>query len=604
MSAAFSKELPFLLSATVDFPDDVGRGAYTHQLLDEMMVQLKSLGVRRVYWLYYGDIDPDSDWATASFAHGYGPETLERIGEPVSAAVPVAHRHGLEIYAVVKPYDLFGGWGTYPEGSPEANATNVKRIGATVRDVDPFLERHPHALIRRRPFGGPPDLLALPVKRIRLLKMDDSPTRIRKENLEIWTSPENYRYQRVDADFTLEEAVEPSPREVRDSFDTVVTAKGAPVRTLTLEGLDLTHPYVVITTNFKDQEGDFRNTALGMVEAYGPGPEPLPVVVATHSSMWKFPRDLRTYGDFRTYGLDFDSGFGAYLGDLDVDNTIAKENIRWRSVSDDGLIAFTKGKNETLVSAPCEAYPEVRKLWTGWIDRALQTGVDGVDVRLNSHVGCTDESFEYGFNEPLLEEYRQRFGRDLLTDAPDLEGLARVRGEHVTSFMRETSSRVRGAGKKMQFHMHPDAFRPNPSPRERFWSLTNIHYDWRTWLREGLVDGCTMRPSRFEGTPNLPPGEAKRAHISQTLADPVVSEMLALARETGTPVCLNGFVGLMDVDQYVDELETIFHDGRFGGFDVYECAEILRATPDSSRLVPVDDRLERIRGKVKELGLV
>ena len=132
MSAAFSREHPFLLSTTVDFPDDVGRGACTHELLDAMMVQLKSLGVSRVYWLYYGDIDPKSYWATDAFGHGYGPETVERIGEPVSAAVPVARRHGLEIYAVVKKYDLLGGWGTYPLGY--LRVVDVTRAGQ--RTVD------------------------------------------------------------------------------------------------------------------------------------------------------------------------------------------------------------------------------------------------------------------------------------------------------------------------------------------------------------------------------------------------------------------------------------------------------------------------------------
>ena len=77
-----------------------------------------------------------------------------------------------------------------------------------------------------------------------------------------------------------------------------------------------------------------------------------------------------------------------------------------------------------------------------------------------------------------------------------LERLPLIRGEHVTAFLRETAGKVRRAGKKMQVHMHPDVFRPNPSPRERYWSLTNIDYDWRSWFSEGLVDGSIMRGRR------------------------------------------------------------------------------------------------------------
>ena len=105
----------FMLSATVDFPDDTRTGIYTPELLDEMMVQLKSMGVRRIYWLYYGDVDPDSYWAGSILRMAYGPQTLERIGEPLKAAVPVAHKHGMEIFGVLKPYDV-GLSGTYPKG--------------------------------------------------------------------------------------------------------------------------------------------------------------------------------------------------------------------------------------------------------------------------------------------------------------------------------------------------------------------------------------------------------------------------------------------------------------------------------------------------------
>lgn len=587
----------FLLSATVDFPDDLRKGAYTHEALDDMMAHLKRLGVRRVNWIYYGDLDQDSYWAGGAFYRDrYGPETLDRIGEPLAAAVQAAHKNDLEIHGVVKPYDI-GGSGSFPEGSAESAKSITRRIGGTVQFLVPFLERYPHTLIQRRSYKAPPGLSTLPIKKLRLLKKDASTTRIRKENLQIWTSENNYRYERKRVDFTLKEAVEPAPKEVRDSYDALVTSKGDPVRTLTLEGLDLTDRYVVITTDFTDVTGDFTNTALGMLEAYGLGPEPIPVVVASRSAMWYSPRD------FRSYGMEFDSGFGHYLGDLDANNTTDKENIRWRSVSDDGAIAFSRGKNETLASAPCEAYPEVIKLWSGWIDRTLQTGVDGLSVRLNSHGGCNDEPNEYGFNEPLLEEYRQRYGVDALEDDAVLDRLPRLRGEHVTAFLRDTAGKVRRAGKKMQIHMHPDAFRQNPSPRDRYWSLTNIDYDWKAWLEEGLADGSIMRPSRFEGVPNPAPGQAKRAGISHTLSDAVVQDMLASTGKAGVPVYFNGFIHLMTAEQYVSEMETIFRDERFAGFDLYEVAAILGPNSNGTRVEELDGGFDKILAKSRELGI-
>ena len=592
-----NQQSSFVLSATVDFPDDVTYGLYTFELLDEMMVQLKSMGVRRIYWLYYYDIDPDSHWAGTVFRRmKYGAETLSTIGEPLKAAVPIAHKHGLEFYAVLKPYHT-GSSGAYPEGSPQAKATEIKRIGSTPVQAIPFVERHPHTRIRRRPLKAPPDLQSLPVQKIRLLKKDDSPTRVRKENLEIWTSLNNYRYERQDVAFTLKEAVEPAPQEVRDYYGDLVTAQGAPVRTLTLEGLHLTDRYILITTDFKDEKGDFRNTALGMLEVYGPGPEPLPIVVATRGAIVRdSPRD------FRSCGLAFDCGLGPLQVDLDVDNTVTKEGPWWTRFVSGGAVAFARGKNEYLV-ASCEVYPEVRKLWSGWVDRLIEAGVDGIDLRVSAHGTYTDEPHAYGFNEPILEEYRQRFGADPLRDDADLQHLAQMRGEHYTSFVRETSQRLRRAGKKMQVHLHTEAFRPDPCPGQLMGFPANIHFDWKTWLKEGLVDGITLRTSWFEALED-PPGQVHRSRLSRALADPVVEEALNLTQELGLPVYLNRYVKLpVGIEEYVSDLESIFHDHRFAGFDVYEFAHVVRATPDGSKLVPVENRLDLIRAKAGQLGI-
>ena len=78
---------PFVLSVTVDFPDDVMGGSYTSELLDSMMAQLKAMGFSRVYWLYYGDAEPESYWGGGLFDYPlikYGRKTVDLIGEPLN----------------------------------------------------------------------------------------------------------------------------------------------------------------------------------------------------------------------------------------------------------------------------------------------------------------------------------------------------------------------------------------------------------------------------------------------------------------------------------------------------------------------------------------
>ena len=188
-------------------------------------------------------------------------------------------------------------------------------MGGTLWYVSPIMERYPHLREKRRPVALPPDLDSTPVRRIVLRKRDDGPTRVGRGDLQVWTSPNNYRYERRDVPFTVVESVEPSPREVRDYYGELVTAKGAPVRTLSLEGLDLRDRFVVVTTGLTEGEPDFVNTPRAMIEAYGDGPDPLPVEVASLSAIWHRPRD------FRTGGLEFDSGFGVLQVALDADNS-------------------------------------------------------------------------------------------------------------------------------------------------------------------------------------------------------------------------------------------------------------------------------------------
>jgi len=614
-----------VLCATLDFAGDARWGLYTPKLLDELMGRLKSMGIRRVYWYYYGDIDPTSYCAGRIF-HEFselGRRNIESIGEPVKAAVPFAHKHGLELYAVLKPYHT--GIGTcLPEGFPEADAPTtydenldqIRRIGGTVGYVIPFIKRYPHTRIRRRPFKAPPNLQELAVKKIRLVKNDDSPTRIRNKNIEIWTSRNNCGYKRKDVAFTVKEAIEPAQREVRDYYGDLVTPRGAPVRTLTLEDLDLTDRYIMVTTNFKDKEGDFRNTALAILEAYGNSPAPLPVVVGTQSATGGPPRD------FHTYGFDFDAGYGRYQIVLDANNSTFNEYPFWKALPEHGLIAFARGRNDYVPCAPCEAYPEVRTLWSAWVDRLIEAEVDGIDLRITDFGCLVDEPYGYGFNEPLVEEYRERFGEDLLADDADLRRLAQLRGEHYTSFVRETSKRIHHAGKKLNVHLHAEAFRPNPCPGQLMGFPANIHFDWGTWLREGLVDGATLRSNWYEALESPSEDNAQRSDLLKHLADPVVKEMLAVANETGVPVYLHRYVNrAININEYVSDIETIFYDDRFAGFNIYEVQDLIRAAPDGSRLVTanitkldphdptsitemVTDGAERIQAKSKELGIL
>ncbi len=590
---------PFILSATVDFPDDVVPGPYDARLLDELLGTLKGMGVQRVYWLYYGDVEQDSLWAGSLYENTqipYGTQTLETIGEPLKAAVPVAHRHGLEIYGVLKPYNT-GMSGTNGPMSGR-RLSGIEQIGGAVPQVIPFLERYPHTRLRRKP-----DTEAghgVPVTRIRLLKRDASPTRVRAESLQLWTSPDNGRYSRLDAPMAVTERVEPAPREVRNYHGELVVNQGAPVRTLTIDGLNINERFVVVTTDFTDASGDFINTARGMVEAYGDDMRTsLPIVVASRSAVWNGPRNLE--GD----SPDFDSGLGHFEIPLDVNVSSEPEEPFWNRMAVGGLVGFAQGKNEYLPGMVSEVYPEVHRLWDGWVDRVMETGVDGIDIRVSSHGNLVDEPWDYGFDGPAVEAYQMKYETDPWSSEDDLARFSRLRGEYFTSFMRRTSNRARSLGRKMQAHIHTEAFRPDIVHGQIMGFPPNTHFAWQDWMRDGLLDGITFRTSWFEALEDIPGEPPVRSRLANALKDPVAVEVLELASELGIPAYMNRYIErAVGDEEYLADMEAALRDDRFAGFDLYETACYLRATSDGSRLESYKGRVEMLREKARELGVL
>lgn len=590
------------LSVTVDIPDDFTKGPIDAARLAEMMATIQDIGATRVHWLYYGETDPADPrcgniW-DCYWAH-HGKQTIAKLGEPLKAAVQAAKARDLEIYGVLKPYN--GGLaGSFPAGSPEAGtASQHSRIGGTIVQLIPFLEAHPEMRVQRKPFA----VSAGPIREIRLTKADTSETRLRPEHLRIWVSENNYQYRPLDLVPTGTITVEPAKREVRDYHGNLITAQGDPVRVITLTDLAITAPYVVLISTFTTGTGDFRNTPQGMVEVFGDQGEPLDCVLATHASLWIKPRD------FRTYGLEFDQGYGHLPIALD-EPWQAASGDRWTHFKGEdefadeaifghgqagGFIAIARGKNAHHAATPCEAYPEVRELWLGWVTAMLDAGVDGIDLRISAHGSLSDEPEAYGWNPPVLAEYAKRHGPGPVDQAK----LAVVRGDFYTEFVRATSALVRARGKKLQVHLHAEAFRHNLVFGQQHGMPANVEFQWRRWLEEGLVDEVQLRTSWFEAAEDpLGAKETSRSKLTHALADPVATEMLQLAHEKQLPVTLNRYIGrAAGLPEYLDDIRTALQDGRIARFDVYEFFDLAQASLDQPGLTPKGDRIAALKAR-------
>ena len=86
------------------------------------------------------------------------------------------------------------------------------------------------------------------------------------------------------------------------------------------------------------------------------------------------------------------------------------------------------------------------------------------------------------------EEFRRRHGVDPLTEDFDWFEWQALHGEYLTQLMREASAFLRGQGKQCQVHLGHYC-----ATDKRQIGYMNLYHDWKTWLREGLIDSVALQ---------------------------------------------------------------------------------------------------------------
>ncbi len=143
------------------------------------------------------------------------------------------------------------------------------------------------------------------------------------------------------------------------------------------------------------------------------------------------------------------------------------------------------------------AYPEARAAVVRSFDEFLTAHPYYDGIWLYTFVENFDQQFEdeFGFEPPLVEEYRKRYGVDLRTAPFDKQKWYDLKGEYFTQFLRELRAVFNKHGKKLAVTLDPTRLdRPVPwlaggaqlRPTGRF------TIEWKKWIDEGLVDELNL----------------------------------------------------------------------------------------------------------------
>jgi len=550
----------FRLAVAVDFPDDLRPGVpFTAAMFESMFDHFAHWGVSHVDWIYRpSDVGhqyyhvPGRPWMNA-----VQEQTQQNVPDILGLVTKLAHERDMELHVQFKWFDFLGRRRRRDMPQALGSLPVPPRLGDEYISLPPELMHAPNALIRRHLTHEETAARQKTVKAIRLFNRTGQAPAFADPAVEVWVSDDNRTYRRYSGKVNISHAVEEREVLAYDHPAPKPTGEKESVHVITLSGLAIPEPYLAVRVPRPRGMGSFGNRLYALAELLDDDGRPIPftwgLLSGVQASVDPEP------ADFRTTGIDFDTGpgmTGFLLGGLrDV-----MEEIRFVDNAL-GFLGFAKGKNP-YVYALDPSEPCARQFWMRHIDECLERGVDGVDVRFRAHVKSL-EWLAYGFNDPIVNAYRERHGVDIRSQQFDRGRWREVRGDFVTAFLRHLSVILRAAGKRLHVHVSC-GMEPGPTGR----TLYDMQWDWRKWLLTKIVDGITLKQVPIDSA--------------------MFHELKRLADERGVPIFETPFLwNYVKGPAWKERATQLIERARmFGlaGYMIYECATLLTSRQGEDRL--------------------
>lgn len=532
VSAAAAKSLEF----TVDFFDDVLLTPFTPEMLDEMFRVMARLNTSKAYWIHHGQRG-NGFWEGSLGAINME-RSFELLGNDyLPPAVQSAHKAGIPLIGILKPFDTAIMHTTNMDGAVERSAD---ALGGKLDMGFDFPAAHPEICMQRRT----PFVTQKPPREIVIRSRGQIAATA--ADIALFISRDNAAYQPYEGPLNIE----------------IVG------REITLSGLE-THCEFVALSFSPELAAQIQNTLPLLAEARDSEGTLLDFTYSIAARMkWVGEYHLSCgyeYRDFRKHGLNFDcAGHG-------VPNAVwnsGKRQLELYSPSNShNVLGLAFGGNQQIPAALSEAEPAAHTWWLGEIEKMLDAGVDGVEIRMVNHSNIIDWSL-YGFNVPVVEEYQRRYGLDITREDFSREKFRALRGEFFTAFLRKASEMTRARGKK--FHLHIEDVHQGPASEP---CPMEIALPWRQWIEEEICDGVTLK--------------ALNVWANDTAFG---REVIAACHAKGIPVSFASFIHSVFGSSQKEEILQSYLTSPYDAFNVYEFATLFEFTPDGEAKV-ADERL-------------
>ncbi len=609
------KELPIptksgtMFAPVVDIMPQL-RGFHDYKKVREEMVFLKNLGFKRVYFVLCQPGYPTFSDPTISVMptdKGTGNNTLASIlalGDPNYIYMSEAKRLGMEAWAVIKPYESGTGF-TIPHGAnAPLSRKQIETIGGQHIHFDNLISDHPDLRVKRKP--QPEAILNRlnePIKSLEIAFSMDSfkqkvsynryfefdglkDSEIQVPEITLWYSQTNGKYIKYNGNIKVESRFD--LRQVKDANGFSLSDEPKRFLILTIKNFSLPENYNYLAISL-DHNKNLFTIPFSMIKAYTRSGE-IPITTGIHSRSPMSPVEAGKSPEERAWGLEkrpvknkealklfmdwgFEFGFQGtgHWGD------------GWVSSP---LYGIAKGKRNYMGGTPCEAYPEVQEYWLEQVERAVEMGYDGIDFRLQNHSGMVSDYVNFGYNEPIVKRYKEKYDIDILKTAADPLKIMEIRGEYFLSFLEKAAETLHRSGKKMQIHLrhaHEDPGLFDDFNELGFWAMPKIALDWKKAI--DLADEVTIK-DYYHGDYRPGMGDSIKTY----------------AYDNGKRVWVHNYFTQGDGVEY-DFLNAIEKDERIGGVLLYEVdGGILHTGFPDNKSIPNTDNINKLHAVLQRLG--
>lgn len=517
----------FKLGMFYDIPDDLRSTHFSPDRLAAELDLLRNWGVRRVSWIDYGPTDRSrSFWEWASSLQN-ARRTMAECGDVLPLAARQCREKGMTCYGVIKPFDMGFSEPEFDRPAPDRVLEVENRWAAVLDEV----AANPSSVMTANPAWARPWMP--PITRLRISSQSPLPP-LDRADVELLVSDDNRRYAAYRGLFGLRQGTASVPHVRYTPAELLEEPGRRREHFLEFTGLALRARYAAI--RFKRDGVCIEQRMFLAVQAFDAAGQPVGLMPSTGGSLES--------------GLVFSKDWPGW----------ANQTPRWISPW------ICEGRPLGMVFEVPQRVPQTlepidaaaRAVWLAAVQRVIDAGCDGVDIRLLCVHHCCPDWLRYAFAAPVREAFAARYGRAVEAVEADYERVRLLRGEAVTQFLRDAKARTHAAGRKLVVHLECGIEVP-----PRLHTRMQLHLDWQRWIREGLADELMLK---YWG--------------SQSVW--VHEQVLPLARQHGVPVHICDMNFTLSSPTGVERARRLAAEALaagFAGYSFYETHSYLKLNP-------------------------